>query len=46
VERLEDFPPKLLAWARASKPMWLKPPADLAEVRALQAGQAGEGWAK
>jgi len=36
----------LLAWAKATKPMWLKPPADLAEVRALQSGEAGEGWAK
>ncbi|WP_416908048.1 MAG: hypothetical protein ACMVO5_00070 [Polymorphobacter sp.] len=46
VESLDEFPPKLLEWARANKPMWLKPPADLDEVRALQAGTAGEAWAK
>ncbi|MEM9532578.1 MAG: DUF1838 family protein [Pseudomonadota bacterium] len=37
VESQEEFPPKLLEWAKAEKPMWLKPPADLAEIRQLQA---------
>jgi hypothetical protein len=46
VESEAEFPPALLEWARAEKPMWLKPPADLAEVRALQSGEAGEGWAR
>jgi hypothetical protein len=46
VEREDEFPPKLLAWAKTVKPMWLKPPASLAEVRALQHGLEAEGWAK
>lgn len=46
VESLDEFPPELLEWAREEVPMWLRPPADLAEVRALQAGAAGEGWAQ
>lgn len=46
VESEEEFPPALLEWARAEKPMWLKPPADLDEVRALQSGEAGAGWAR
>lgn len=46
VEDENEFPPKLLEWAKADMPMWLIPPKDMAEVRALQQGQAGEGWAK
>lgn len=46
VEREDEFPPKLLAWAKAVKPMWLKPPANLDEIRALQQGVAAEGWTK
>ena len=46
VESLDEFPPALLAWAKAEKPQWLKPPASLEEVRALQRGEAGEAWAK
>jgi hypothetical protein len=46
VESLDEFPPKLLAWARENKPLWLKPPADMAEIKALQNGTAGEGWAQ
>ena len=46
VESLDEFPPDLLAWAKAEKPLWLKPPADLAEIRALQNGTAGEAWAE
>lgn len=38
VESLAEFPPALLAWAEAKRPGWLKPPADLAEIRALQQG--------
>lgn len=44
VESLEEFPPALLAWAQSEKPMWLEPPADLAEIRALQQGEAGEAF--
>ena len=44
VESQDEFPPALLEWAREEVPMWLRPPADLDEVRALQAGTAGEGW--
>ncbi|MDE2618677.1 MAG: hypothetical protein KGL54_00815 [Sphingomonadales bacterium] len=46
VEREDEFPPALLAWARAAMPLWLKPPADVAEVRRLQRGEGGEAWAK
>ena len=44
VESEDEFPPALLEWARKEAPLWLRPPADLDEVRALQAGDAGEGW--
>ena len=44
VESQDEFPPVLLEWARKEMPMWLRPPADLDEVRALQAGVSGEGW--
>lgn len=44
VESLDEFPPDLLEWAREEAPMWLRPPADLDEVRALQTGATGEGW--
>ncbi|MFK7886553.1 MAG: DUF1838 family protein [Gammaproteobacteria bacterium] len=46
VESHAEFPPGLLAWAKAVKPMWLMPPANLDEVRALQQGEAAQGWAK
>lgn len=46
VESQEEFPADLLAWAKANKPEWLKPPASLDEVRALQNGTASEGWAR
>jgi hypothetical protein len=46
VESQEEFPPALLQWAKSTKPMWLKPPASLEEIRALQQGTAGEGWAQ
>ena len=42
----KEFPAPLLAWARESMSLWLKPPADVAEVRRLQKGDAGEAWAK
>jgi hypothetical protein len=42
----EAFPPALLDWAKRDKPMWLKPPMSLEEVRRLQQGEAMEGWAK
>ncbi|MEM8891601.1 MAG: DUF1838 family protein [Bacteroidota bacterium] len=44
VESHDEFPEKLLKWAKADKPKWLNPPADVAEVRALQKGEAGAGW--
>jgi hypothetical protein len=46
VDSTAAFPPKLLAWAQREKPQWLKPPASVDEVRALQKGEAGEDWAK
>lgn len=46
VENESQFPVKLLAWARADMPMWLVPPSGIDEIRALQLGTAGEGWAK
>lgn len=44
VESPDEFPPALLEWAQAEKPMWLTPPASLDEVRALQTGEGGPGW--
>lgn len=44
VESQEEFPPKLLAWAKAEMPAWLIPPADLEEVRQLQQGAKLEAW--
>lgn len=44
VESQDEFPPALLEWAREEMPMWLRPPADLEEVRALQTGAAEDGW--
>lgn len=46
VESVDEFPTALLEWAQAEKPMWLKPPSNLAEIRALQNGTAGEAWAR
>ncbi len=44
VESVEDFPPALLAWAKAERPIWLRPPENLEEVRRLQKGEDGPGW--
>ncbi len=44
VESHDEFPPKLLAWAKAEKPNWLNPPKDIDEIRALQNGEGGPGW--
>lgn len=46
VESPDEFPPKLLAWAKANASMWLMPPKDMKEIRALQQpGQSGiKGW--
>ncbi|MFP2995355.1 DUF1838 family protein [Spongiivirga sp. MCCC 1A20706] len=44
VESHDEFPPKLLEWAKADKPNWLNPPKDIAEVRTLQKGEGGPGW--
>ncbi|MFN7053962.1 DUF1838 family protein [Hyphomonas sp.] len=44
VESADAFPPALLAWAEAEQPMWLHPPTDMDEIRALQAGTGGPGW--
>ena len=46
VESHDEFPPELLEWAKANKPQWLNPPADIAEIRALQTGAEGTGWAR
>jgi len=46
VESHSEFPEMLLEWAKAEKPNWLQPPADLEEIRALQQGTAGEAWAQ
>ena len=46
VESQDDFPAAILDWAKSSMPMWLNPPADIAEVRRLQRGDTGENWAK
>ena len=44
VESQDEFPPALLEWAREEMPMWLRPPADLEEVRTLQTGAPVDGW--
>ncbi len=44
VESHDEFSPELLEWARTNKPMWLQPPADIAEVLRLQKGKAGKSW--
>ena len=44
VESQDEFPAHILAWAKAEQPKWLNPPADLAEVRAIQKGESGPGW--
>ncbi|MGB3754188.1 MAG: hypothetical protein WA954_09875 [Parerythrobacter sp.] len=46
VESHDEFDPKLLAWARQNRPQWLAPPADIAEIRALQEEAEGTGWAR
>lgn len=46
VDSNAKLPEKLRAWAAREKPMWLNPPKDIAEIRALQQGKAGEGWAR
>lgn len=46
VESHDEFPEKLLAWAKKDKPQWLNPPKDIAEVRALQKGEAISGWGR
>ncbi|MGE6696201.1 DUF1838 family protein [Hyphomonas sp. NPDC076900] len=44
VDSVEEFPPELLEWAKAEKPLWLAPPESLEEVRRLQKGEGGPGW--
>jgi hypothetical protein len=46
VDSQEALPSKLREWAAREKPMWLNPPLDLDEIRALQQGEAVEGWAR
>jgi len=44
VEAQDEMPEHLLSWAQANKPQWLSPPADLAEIAAIQAGDAATGF--
>lgn len=46
VDSNAQLPEKLREWAAREKPMWLDPPRDIAEIRALQKGTAMEGWAR
>lgn len=46
VESADAFPPELLEWAKAEKPMWLTPPASLEEVRQLQQGETSAGFSQ
>lgn len=46
VESNAELPARLRAWAERERPMWLNPPRDLDEIRALQQGQATQGWAR
>ncbi len=40
-ERFDDVPAEFRDWVRENAPMWLEPPADMEEIRKLQAGDAG-----
>ncbi len=44
VDSVGALPAGLRNWAEQEKPMWLMPPASLAEIRALQQGEGGAGW--
>ena len=45
VEETSEFDPLLLSWAKAEKEGWLQPPANMAEVRAIQKGEHTlPGW--
>jgi hypothetical protein len=46
VDSNAKLPEKLREWAAREKPMWLNPPRDLDEIRALQQGKAMQGWAR
>ena len=46
VESQEQIPPRILEWVKAEKPMWLRPPASVDEVRALQRGEDGAAWGR
>lgn len=44
VESHDEFPKQILDWAKAEKPNWLTPPANVEEIRSLQKGEGGPGW--
>ncbi|MEM9494685.1 MAG: hypothetical protein AAGA09_01685 [Pseudomonadota bacterium] len=44
VEEHSEIPQQIFDWVQQEKPMWLKPPASLQEVRDLQEGKGGPGW--
>ena len=44
VENHDEIPAQIFDWVEAEKPMWLVPPKDMDEIRALQEGKAGPGW--
>lgn len=44
VETQDEFPPILLEWAKENKPQWLSPPADLAEIEAIQQEEESAGF--
>lgn len=46
VEDQSEFPEQILNWVKEDKPMWLNPPANVEEVRALQRGEGGPGWSE
>lgn len=46
VESQSEFPEQILNWVKEDKPMWLNPPANVEEVRALQRGEGGPGWSE
>lgn len=46
VESQDEFPPALLAWAKAEMPYWLNPPANIEEVCAIQEGKSATEWTK
>lgn len=44
VEDHDQIPRRIYNWVAGERPLWLRPPADLEEVRALQRGEGPDRW--